>query len=348
MKAMLFVATSSLRLGSPMMQFRVGGRPMREPPMREPPIREPPMRRDAARDDYDYRDRRSGWDDYDYRSPSLGARYDYGYRGQLPSAYSAYPADASMHVQGRSLRTWSDPWGSQLELGTDGRPLDASIEVWQGPNYTPRRMRVYSEDGRMRPFRGMEMPSGRSSLAVRNQGPLEFPMSANFGRGAMSPQFYRGAMPPPSYRGVTSSKSIQGGASRSFPINPWVDSVQVDLMSEGRNINAKIELLQGPNNVRQLIELDEDDGYNRPFTVTLDTLGYGCVVRIVNTAPIEFPIIAAVTPHATGAGYTSSYDRSPDIGGSFGGRYEGQSMGRYEAMGRYNQGRGYDQGRWWE
>merc|ERR1712023_397490 len=95
-----------------------------------------------------------------------------------------------------------------------------------------------------------------------------------------------------------SATQIQGGACETFHINEAVESVQVFLSTEGRNLNARIELLQGPDCVRQLIELDEDDGYDRPLSCTLETPGHGCVVRIVNTAPMEFPLMASVEPNS--------------------------------------------------
>ena len=206
------------------------------------------------------------------------------------------------------------------------------MELWQGPGYTPRRMRVYSEDGRARPFR-TEMGTGPypNTLAVRNTGPMEFPMDATVvgGRG----------MPVEAHRAsaaATPSTTIQGGAERNFPVDSSVESVQVHLSTEGRNLQVKIELLQGPNNVKQSIELDEDDGYNRPFSCTFDTLGYGCVVRIENTGPMEFPITASVVPQR-GTGRAMYDDRRPMMGG--GGGYT-------ERRGRYD--RGYGEPGWWE
>jgi hypothetical protein len=84
----------------------------------------------------------------------------------------------SQVVQGGSLRTHPNyrPEPTQLNLGTDGRPLDAQVEVWQGPGYTPRRISVYSEDGYRRPFRSAETSRGPNTMAIRNTGPLEFPI----------------------------------------------------------------------------------------------------------------------------------------------------------------------------
>merc|ERR1719231_1715862 len=104
---------------------------------------------------------------------------------------------------------------------------------------------------------------------------------------------------PTGRTGSSSRITIQGGTCESFPVDASVYSVRILLSTEGRNLDAKVEVLQGPNSVRQLVELNEEDGYNRPFACTLETPGYGSVVRILNTAPMEFPMTASVVPVAT-------------------------------------------------
>ena len=210
----------------------------------------------------------------------------------MQMAAPAY-ADTSILLQGGSLRTWSykSPAVEQVQvnLATEGRPLDADIELWHGPDNTPCKMRVYVENGEVRPFRAVvETPRAPNTVAVRNIGQIEFPIEATV--RAMDVMM-------PSDACIADSKTIQGGALRTYAFDTTVDSVQVLLKTDGRPLNARIELLQGPNNNKQVIELYTEDGLDRPFFAYLVTPGSGNVVRIVNTAPVEFPMTASVVPH---------------------------------------------------
>jgi len=225
-----------------------------------------------------------------------------GYSGAVKATKGNFAADAQILVQGGSLRTWSyrSPAVEQVQvvLSTEGRPLDADIELWHGPDNTPCKMRVYVENGQLRPFSAVvETPRGPNTIAIRNIGQIEFPIAAN----VVADNVDR-----PSADCLASSMTIQGGALRTYPFDPLVDSVQVLLKTDGRPLNARIELLQGPNNNKQVIELYTEDGCDRPFFCVLETPESGNVVRIVNTAPVEFPMTASVVPHSINQDYANN------------------------------------------
>jgi len=222
------------------------------------------------------------------------ARVGTGYTGGVVPTRGVATTDDAILVQGGSLRTWSyrSPAVEQVQvvLSTEGRPLDADIELWHGPDNTPVKMRVYVENGQIRPFSAViETPRGPNTIAIRNIGQIEFPIAANVVAENVD---------MPSQECLASSMTIQGGALRTYPFDPFVDSVQVLLKTDGRPLNARIELLQGPNNNKQVVELYTEDGCDRPFFCVLATPGSGNVVRVVNTAPVEFPMTASIVPNS--------------------------------------------------
>ena len=181
-------------------------------------------------------------------------------QAELEARRAAALATPSIAVQGGSLRTWA--YSSlaleevQVVLSSEGRPIDAVIELWQGPGNIPYTMRVFAEDGIERPFTAViatprTAPSARprfgdnvdakpsaapSTVAIRNTGQLEFPFTA---------RCLVAAVDRPSDECVSSpSDAIQGGALRSYPFDPSVDSVQVLLQTDGRPLYARVEILQ--------------------------------------------------------------------------------------------------------
>lgn len=226
-----------------------------------------------------------------------------------------WDASSPIIVQGGALRTWSTPTAERVLvlLRSEGRPLNANVELWHGPDNTPQKMKVYIEDGSKRPFCGViESPRGQNAVAIRNTGQLEFPLTAAVVDDLEDASPGLSAL---TRRDAASMVIVQGGAVRTYPFDTRVASVAVLLRTDGRPLNARIELLQGPNNNKQVLEVYTEDGMERPFFVVLETPGSGNVVRIVNTATVEFPMSASVEPYVVDSQDNNSAAQGWDNGG---------------------------------
>jgi hypothetical protein len=223
---------------------------------------------------------------------------EYAPTSEIKSTEEAFEEITPVAVQGGSLRTCSFAEGVDrvtVFLKTTGRPLNANVELWQGPDNAPQKMSVYLEDGSLRPFRcTVESPGSSNAIAIRNTGQMEFPLTAG-----LECDFTNVIGPAEMLLASSDKRTVQGGAVYTTPFPPSVQSVQIMLKSDGRPLNARVELLQGPNNNKQVMEVYTEDGSVRPFYAIVDTPGSGNVVRIVNTATVEFPLTAAVEAYIT-------------------------------------------------
>jgi hypothetical protein len=222
-------------------------------------------------------------------------------RGAMPMPLGAPPDEVprsiemskTILIQGGTLKTWSFASNLvervQVYLTTEGRPLDADIELWSGPDNTPVKMRVYSEDGNSRPFNAViETPHAPNTVAIRNIGQTQFPIAANLVPNEVE---------EPISDFASGATMVQGGSMKTFPFESNVQRVEIMMKTDGRPLNARIELLQGPNNNKQVVELYADDGLTRPFFLIVNTIGGGHVVRLENIGPMEYPFTASVQPH---------------------------------------------------
>ena len=247
---------------------------------------------------------------------------------------NGYDVRTPVIIQGGSLKTWSftSSWIErvQVTLKTDGRPMNADVDLWQGPDNTAQKMAVYLEDGNLRPFNAIiETPRGQNCVAIRNTGGLEFPFRAGVETDRSCEVDRRVDQ--------NNEKTIQGGAVKTYSFAPSVGSVAVLLKSDGRPLNARVELLQGPNSNKQVIDIYTDDGWERPFYSIVETPGTGNVVRIVNTAPMEYPLTATVEPYSidpnSGDDFTMA-GREGNRNGSYGSYgYGGNYRDRYNGSG---------------
>jgi hypothetical protein len=202
---------------------------------------------------------------------------------------------APIIVPGGSIKTCSFEESVQriyVHLETEGRPLNANIELWQFED-APQTMSVYLEDGCIRPFRAIvETPGSCNSIAVRNTGNEDFPFHAGI-EGEINEDHET----VQTLLHETGKRTVQGGAVYPISLPPSVRSVKIILHTDGRPLIARVELSKGPNNARQIIEIYSEDGNERPLNVIIETPGVGNAIRILNIAGDEFPLTAYVEPY---------------------------------------------------
>eukprot|EP00565_Helicotheca_tamesis_P001317 CAMPEP_0185728816 /NCGR_PEP_ID=MMETSP1171-20130828/4214_1 /TAXON_ID=374046 /ORGANISM="Helicotheca tamensis, Strain CCMP826" /LENGTH=280 /DNA_ID=CAMNT_0028397563 /DNA_START=52 /DNA_END=894 /DNA_ORIENTATION=+ len=205
---------------------------------------------------------------------------------------------SSITVQGTTLRTCSLPVSvdkAQLMLKSEGRPLTSRVDLYHGPDYIPWKCGVYTENGLTRPVNlVVPTPLTGNTLAMQNTGFSEFPFYACAKVDAGSPRLDNFVK---KLTDEGSAKLVQGGAVSTTPFDHSVESVQILLKSDTRHLKARIELLNGPNNLKQSFEVYSSNGYKRPFMAVINTPGDGNVIRIVNTATLEYPLTATVEPY---------------------------------------------------
>merc|ERR1719271_1308901 len=95
----------------------------------------------------------------------------------------------------------------QVAVTSEGRPVNADIQLWLGPDWTPFTLKAYSEDGKLRPIQTLVGTRNKAAMIeVRNVGEYE------------------------------------------FPLDPECEQLEVVLNTDGKQLNARIELLNAPNN----------------------------------------------------------------------------------------------------
>jgi len=192
-------------------------------------------------------------------------------------------------VEGLTRKTWKFNDLSkdrvQIAVTSEGRPVNSDIQLWLGPDWTPFTLKAYSEDGKQRPIQTLVGTRNKAAMIeVRNVGEYEFPFSAasNYAKGAM-------ATLPQDLPESTAGERVDGGALRSFPLDASASQLEVILKTDGKQLNARVELLNAPNNPKQTYEVFTNNGELSSLVVCFNTPDNGNTLRIVNLAPVEFP-----------------------------------------------------------
>ncbi|EED86411.1 predicted protein [Thalassiosira pseudonana CCMP1335] len=212
-----------------------------------------------------------------------------------------------VRIQGSSLKTWSyEPGPSkriQVSIKSLGRPIEASVELWQTPTYIPTKFTVECEDASENIVHSVfEVPENTPvTIAIYNTENVQFPLEVSVSDTGLESAI-------DSFEGEQ-SEHIQGGRIKSFTFGEEIESVEVLLVTKHRNLKAMLEILQGPNDDNEIIEVETEDGRVHPFYTVIQTPGGANTLRVVNRSPVEFPFEAFVRPFVTVEDGNTQYNR---------------------------------------
>lgn len=200
----------------------------------------------------------------------------------------------SVRIEGQSREHWEFPDPNQeivqVAVDSNGRPVESLIELWIGPDWTPMKVKAYTEDGLMRPIQSLIGTRNKAAaIDINNTGPGDFPLNAaaSYAKPGLAAQ-------RADLLTANQGRYIEGGAVHSVNFDASVDQVQVLLYTDTRQLNAQVELLNGPNNFKQKFEVFTNNGLLNSLYVVFNTPGSGNVVRVTNLAPLEFPCKAFI------------------------------------------------------
>lgn len=248
-----------------------------------------------------------------------GDGQEFGLRKALPprkfSGLEAYPKYESLRrIQGEgTVETYNmPPWAErcQLYLETNGRPLKAMVQMWVGPIRTTHTLTINSEDGSETPYQStLKFKKGLAPVIRVSTTDPNNPIWA----GVSVPSVQRNDELAEDYEKVWKNcpkekkQKIQGGdtdgssgANRYWNIPPHVESVQILGWSGEvgkKSFKVDIEVLQGPNSVRQNYSV-QCGGSTQPYHAVVQTPGDGCAIRVRNKKFLEDGLVQfAVVPY---------------------------------------------------
>ena len=200
-------------------------------------------------------------------------------------------------IEGQTRKTFDFPDQTrdvvQVMLKSEGRPMSAEIQLWIGPDWTPFKLNIYSEDGRQFPVQILVGTRNKlAQIEVRNTGPYEYPLNAACTYAEPPVSNIRKTLPE-----TSQARYVEGGgAIYSIPFGTDADQIQCLLNTDSRQLNCRVELLNGPNNYKQTYEVFTNNGLlNALYIVFNTTPGTANTVRIKNIANVEFPCNAFVS-----------------------------------------------------
>jgi hypothetical protein len=226
---------------------------------------------------------------------------------------------------GKTLKTFAMPSHAErvqyILTSPNGRPIKAKVELWIGPNRCVHELIYDCMDGLSYPIKAtLQFKKLSPVLKVSTDGNFEFPLEcgvfvpspdeSKVVGDITSDMFYSAPMKDRVQGGSTIDN--KGGAIRSFQIDPTWEKTQIMVWSKDvgkKSFKTNIEILQGPNNAKQHLNL-RCGGSTQPYHCVIDTPGSGWMIRCNSKKYLEDGLFEiAVAPF----GETLAYDPSNDV-----------------------------------
>lgn len=213
------------------------------------------------------------------------------------STEEMFPVDLSFKTMqgGNTVLTYQLPAYAervQYVIKSNGRPVDATVGLWLGPQRQTHTMECNLQDGSNTPFQGtLKFKLGPPVLKITTGASLAFPISIAVSvpsaerskeLGAITDKVWASSQKTIVQGGSVDAKG--GGAVRIFPVAFDVESVQVLFWSKDtgkKSLKATIEVLNGPNTTKQVYNL-QCGGGSQPYHCVIQTPGQGSQLRIIN------------------------------------------------------------------
>lgn len=229
---------------------------------------------------------------------------------------------------GNTLKTFKMPAHAErvqyVLASANGRPMKARVELWIGPLRCVHTLIADNMNGESCPIKAtLKFKKLAPTLKISNNGEFEFPLAAGVFVPTPERSAELGALTQEMWD--TSPKvTVQGGPTtgglgsvRTYEIDPSWDNCQLMFWSVdvgSKSVKAAIEVIQGPNNTKQIYDL-QIGGSTQPFHAVINTPGEGWRVRVFSKKFLEDGKFQfAVAPYTE----NEFEDDSPNPGVSFG------------------------------
>jgi len=243
--------------------------------------------------------------------------------GWMKVEETLWPASKKADIRiegGQTLKTFRMPDHAErvqyILTSPSGRPVKAKVELWIGPIRCVHEMIYDCMNGLSFPLKAtLQFKRLSPVLKVSTDSTFEFPVecgvfvpspeeSKKIG-AACEDMFYSAPMKERVQGGSTIDN--KGGAIRSFNIDPTWDKTQIMVWSKDvgkKSFKTNIEVLQGPNNAKQHINL-RCGGSTQPYHCVIDTPGSGWMIRCNSKKFLEDGLFEiAVAPYGEAGVYS--------------------------------------------